>query len=150
MAFLSMTDENLHEAAWIHAASWQESHRPFCSEAFVAQHTPQRQEDYLRNEMAAGKCVWLLKENEKAVGLVSVSGSLIENLYVHPENQNCGYGTKLLRFAMVKCEGTPTLWILSNNDGARRLYERNGFVLTGEKKRLTDSLYELEMRWIGC
>ncbi len=43
------------------------------------------------------------------------------------------------------CEGVPTLWILDNNDGARRLYERNGFVLTGESKRLSDTLSEMEM-----
>ena len=149
MEFLPVTQDNIAEAAQIHAASWQASHRSFCSEAFVAQPTPEHQENYLRNEMAAGKRIWLLKENRKAIGLVSVSQSLIENLYVHPDQQNCGHGTKLLRFAMEKCEGTPALWILSNNDGARRLYERNGFTLTGQKKRLSDTLCELEMQWTG-
>jgi len=147
MAFVPVTQENIAEAARIHSASWQESHRSFCSEAFIAQHTPEHQENYLRNEMASGKRVWLLKENGNAVGLVSVSRNLIENLYVHPAWQNCGYGTKLLRFAIKKCEGTPALWILSNNDGARRLYERNGFALTGEKMQLSDTLCELEMQW---
>ena len=147
--FVCVTEESVTDAARIHAASWQESHRSFCSEEFVAQHTPERQEKYLRGEMAAGKRIWVLEVNGESAGLVSVLGSLIENLYVAPEKQNQGYGTKLLRFAIAQCEGVPTLWILDNNDGARRLYERNGFALTGESKRLTDTLFEIEMMYIS-
>ncbi|MBR5288754.1 MAG: GNAT family N-acetyltransferase [Clostridia bacterium] len=143
--FVAVTDENIEAAARIHAASWQESHRSFCTKEFVAQHTPERQKRYLQEESAAGKQIWLLQENGEYVGLVSVAGGLIENLYVHPVRQRQGYGTMLLRFATAKCKDTPTLWILDNNDGAKRLYERNGFVLTGKQNRLTDTLCEMEM-----
>ena len=125
-----VTRENVDAAAAVHSSSWQESHRAFCTPEFVARHTPRCQKEYLCVEMAAGKAVWMLEADGNAVGLVSVYESLIENLYVLPEKQNQGYGTKLLHFAITKCKDTPTLWILNNNDGARRLYERNGFALT--------------------
>ncbi len=38
--------------------------------------------------------------HEKPVGIVTVRGDLIENLYVLPSEQNKGYGTQLLAFAL--------------------------------------------------
>ncbi|MBR5224065.1 MAG: GNAT family N-acetyltransferase [Clostridia bacterium] len=145
--YLPVTEENIAAAALIHSASWQESYKSFCSPEFVKKHTPLRQEAYLRGEMETGKRIWMLEANGELVGIVSVWESLIENLYVHPARQNCGHGTRLLRFAMEQCVGTPTLWILDNNDGARRLYERNGFALTGRNNQLTDTLSEMEMAY---
>ena len=83
--------------------------------------------------------------DEKPVGIVSICGSLIENLYVLPDEQGRGYGTQLLAFAVEKCTGAPTLWILSTNDGAKRLYERNGFQPTGNIVEHNGGLYELEL-----
>ena len=54
------------------------------------------------------------------------------------------YGTQLLRFAMEQCSDDPTLWILENNDGAERLYRREGFIATGRKKAITKGLDEIE------
>ena len=45
-----VNEENLLSAARIHAESWRDSHRAFCSEAFVKQHTVARQKAYLENE----------------------------------------------------------------------------------------------------
>ena len=58
---------------------------------------------------------------EKPIGIVSVKENLIEDLYVLPDKQNMGYGTKLLQFAVGQCNGKPTLWILENNANAKRL-----------------------------
>lgn len=146
MEIIEVTDDNLSQAGRIHSESWKESHRSFCTAEFVEKHSPDAQTEYLRREMAAGKRLWMLMD-ESPVGLVSVQGSLIENLYILPEQQGKGFGTKLLHFAMEQCEGTPTLWILNNNEGAQRLYERNGFHLSGRRLKLTESLYEMEMEY---
>ena len=105
---------NILQAAAVHSISWQESHRSFCAPEFIAMHTPERQRGYLEEKMRAGSAVYLLVEDEP-VGIVSVWGNLIEDLYVLPEMQNKGYGSELLRFAVGKCVGIPTLWILENN-----------------------------------
>ena len=134
---------NLMQAATVHALSWLESHRSFCTPDFIAQHTPERHAAYLCRKMEQGSRVFLLIDGEP-VGVVSVTGSLIEDLYVLPERQNRGYGTALLRFAEGLCPDTPTLWILENNARARRLYERLGFSQTGRTNRITDKLSEIE------
>jgi len=143
-----VTESTIADAARIHSISWRESHKSFCSREFIELHDEKHQQEYIRGEMARG-CVFFMLKREKYLGIMSVNGSLIENLYVLPEYQNMGTGTELLRFAMDMCDGTPTLWILDNNTGARRLYERHGFALSGRKNAITSTLYELEMVFTG-
>ena len=134
---------NLPEAALIHSASWQASHRSFCSPDFVAMHTPEHQEAYLRKKLEQGAQIYMLTE-DKPIGIVSVKGNLIEDLYILPDVQGRGYGTSLLRYAIQRCEGTPALWILENNKDAERLYRREGFRGTGRRNFIADGLDEIE------
>ena len=54
MMILPVDQSNIGEAAAVHAASWQDSHRAFCSADFVALHTPKRQEQYIFQKMSEG------------------------------------------------------------------------------------------------
>ena len=134
---------NLPQAAAVHSVSWQDSHRSFCSPDFIQLHSPEHQEEYLRRKLGQGSRIWMLTENEP-IGIVSVTGSLIEDLYVLPDYQNRGYGAVLLQFAIRQCEGTPVLWILENNTGAARFYRRAGFRETGRRNNITQGLDEIE------
>ena len=142
-----VTQSNIMEAAIVHSKSWKESHREICSADFIAAHTPERQKDYIETEMAKGARFYLLMD-EKPIGIVSIQGSLISNLYVLPSEQNKGYGTLLLAFAVNHCSGAPSLWILSTNIGAKRFYERNGFQTTGNTIQHSGDIIELELRMI--
>lgn len=133
----------LLQAATIHSISWKESHCAFCTPDFTEMHTPDRQREYLSGKMDGGTKIYMLVE-DRPVGIVSVTDSLIEDLYVLPDMQNRGYGTKLLQYAMEQCRDTPVLWILENNTGAERLYRRMGFRKTGRRNRITDGLDEIE------
>lgn len=112
MRFVEVTELNIADAGRIHSESWKESHRSFCSAEFVEKHTPAAQADYLRREMNTGKSIYMLIDNYP-VGIVSVYGSLIENLYVLPYEQRKGYGSLLLDYAIRHCTGTPSLWIFN-------------------------------------
>ena len=147
MKIILVDKTNILQAALIHSIAWQESHRAFCAPDFIEKHTPERQREYLRSKMSDGTRVFMLVD-EKPVGIVSITGSLIEDLYVLPGMQNRGYGTELLRFAISLCTDVPVLWILENNTGARRLYHRMGFVETGRRHSITDRLDEIEFALI--
>lgn len=133
---------NLSAAAVLHSAAWQAAHRPFCTAEFVAEHTPARQEAYLKEKIARGSRFFLLTENSP-IGIVSITGGLIEDLYILPEAQCKGYGTMLLSYAISQCNDTPTLWILENNAGAERLYRKLGFRPTG-RRNCAGTLAEVE------
>ena len=145
MRIVPVDEENLPEAGAVHAASWRESHCTICSAAFIAQHTAQRQTEYLRKEIESGKQVFMLMD-EKPVGVVSVHGNLIENLYVLPACWGKGYGSALLEYAQRQCCGVPALSVLSSNTQARAFYEKRGYAYTGETRRLAEGLYELDMQ----
>lgn len=144
MPIVDVTERNIADAGFVHSESWKESHRSFCSAEFVGKHSPSAQTDYLRREMNSGGHIFMLIDRYP-VGIVSVHGDLIENLYVLPSEQGKGYGSTLLEFAIDKCRGNPCLWILDNNAGAYRLYTRRGFQETGNRNRLDENLYELEL-----
>ena len=138
---------NLFQAAVIHAIAWKESHRSFCAPDFVEMHTPEREQGYIQNKMKGGSRFYMLME-EEPIGIVSVKDSLIEGLYILPEKQKMGYGTKLLQFAIEQCAAVPTLWILENNTDAKRLYHKMGFQETGRIHAITDGLDEIELSYI--
>ena len=140
---ISVDQANLLQAATIHSISWQDSHRAFCTPDFIDLHSPDRQLEYLNSKMNSGSKIYMLIE-EEPVGIVSVTDSLIEDLYVLPDKQNRGYGSKLLQYAIKQCTDTPTLWILENNTDAERLYRRMGFKKTGRKNAITGELDEIE------
>lgn len=144
MKIIKADEAIIAEAGRIHSESWKESHRSFCSAEFVDKHTPAAQSEYLRREIDAGKQIYMLID-EYPVGIVSVHGDLIENLYVLPSEQRKGYGTRLLQFAIQQCAESPRLWILNINEGAYRLYTKHGFKETGNRKQLNDTLYEIEL-----
>ena len=135
---------NLEAAAAVHAVSWRASHADICTPEFLAAHTTQRQQAYLRSKLQGGSRLFLLTD-PIPVGLVAVTGSRIEDLYVLPDRQGRGYGTLLLQHAVRECAETPTLWILETNHRARRLYERLGFQPTGRVNRTHGLLAELEL-----
>ena len=67
-------------------------------------------------------------------GFVKIEGTYVARLFVEPVLQNGAIGSRLLEYA-VKEHHADHLWALEKNVRAIRFYERNGFALTGEKKR---------------
>ncbi len=143
---VQVTDENIVEAAKIHSISWQASHRSFCEKEFIEKHTAEHQKAYIREKISKGSSFFILY-NPQPIAVVSVLENLIEDLYVLPDYQNKGYGSQLLNYAISIIQKqclTPSLWILENNDAARRLYMRRGFVPSGKENSITGKLKEIE------
>lgn len=141
---VKVDENNIYEAAVIHSQAWIDSHKDFCNPEFIAQHTVEHQEQYLRNEIFSGKDLYMLIK-DIPIGIVSIQGNLIENLYIKPNKQLRGYGTSLLKFEIKKYIGEPTLWILDNNQKAYNLYTKYGFCKTGNVNKLSECIAEIEM-----
>lgn len=144
MEIVKVTEENIHDAGFVHSESWKESHKGFCTAEFVSRHTVSAQVEYIRSEIAKGKDFYMLVDR-CAVAVVSIQNNLIENLYVLPDKQRKGYGTMLLQFVIKECDDIPLLWILSNNQRADSFYKKHGFAESGNKKQLRNDLFEIEM-----
>jgi GNAT superfamily N-acetyltransferase len=90
--------------------------------------------------------VWLAEENGRRLGFLTIRQSrtegwdVLERLYVEPDAQNRGVGTALLDRAKALRPDGLYLWVFQRNEGARRFYERHGFVLV----ELTDRSENME------
>ena len=142
MIIVPVDKTNITQAAYIHREGWKSSHRFLPAES-LAKRTVDRQTAYLQQQIDSGKTVYMLTD-DIPVGIVSVAGSLIENLYILPGRQRRGYGSRLLAFAIDRCVGTPVLTVLCNNT-AIEMYRKAGFKETGKIIPLNPTLWEIEM-----
>jgi GNAT superfamily N-acetyltransferase len=83
--------------------------------------------------------LWVVQE-ERIVGFAGLSGSELTHLYTDPSAQNRGVGRTLLDHVKNLRPERLELWVFQKNEGARRFYERQGFVLV----RLTDGARNME------
>jgi len=83
----------------------------------------------------------------RVVGFAALSATRLEHLYVCPEHQSAGIGTRLLARAKALRPDGLDLWVFQPNEGARRFYERQGFRLVeatdgaGNEERVPDARY---------
>jgi GNAT superfamily N-acetyltransferase len=73
---------------------------------------------------------------QRLIGLYYLSGDVIDVLAVHPNFHHAGYGTVLIQHAarqVLQARGYPVayLFVVAANEGARRLYLRLGFEISG-------------------
>jgi GNAT superfamily N-acetyltransferase len=71
--------------------------------------------------------VWVIEEHGRICGLLVLGGSWIEQLYVHRQRIGQGLGFRLIELAKAK-RPFLQLWTFHSNLGARRFYERHGFL----------------------
>ncbi|MBR5636151.1 MAG: hypothetical protein IKW81_04375 [Pseudobutyrivibrio sp.] len=88
---IRVNENNIMDAANIHSISWKESHRDFCTSEFIESHSPERQLKYISDKMQKGTEFFMFVD-EVPVGVVSVTNSLIEDLYILPEKARKCFG----------------------------------------------------------
>lgn len=65
------------------------------------------------------------------VAFMALAGDWIGHLYVTPGHTGKGIGTAMVTLAKAQRPGGLQLWTFESNAGARRFYERHGFVAVG-------------------
>jgi len=92
--------------------------------------------------------IWVAEEGDGVIGFITLSGDLLDHIYVHPEWQGQGAGMRLLDTAKARRPSRLELWVFQKNEGARRFYDRHGFRLveltdgSGNMEREPDARYE--------
>lgn len=75
--------------------------------------------------------VWVAVVEGEVAALLALDGEWLEQLYVDPNHVGTGIGTRLLDHAKHLRPDGLHLWTFEANLGARRFYERHGFVAIG-------------------
>ncbi|MGE0008201.1 MAG: GNAT family N-acetyltransferase [Parvibaculaceae bacterium] len=104
----------------------------------------------LGEAFAAGQRCFVPEAAGAAVGILALKPFFIDRLFVAPHWQGLGIGSACLDFAKSLYPSGIELHCAQQNTGARRLYERHGFVavahLVFEPLAIGDVIY----RWRGC
>jgi ribosomal protein S18 acetylase RimI-like enzyme len=74
---------------------------------------------------------WVAERDGRAVGVLILENDLLDSLYVAPDAQGQGIGSRLLELAKERRPEGLRLWVFVSNEPARALYERHGFVVIG-------------------
>jgi GNAT superfamily N-acetyltransferase len=83
---------------------------------------------WVREEVFPNRDVWVWANGAELSGLLVLNGTWLDHLYIDPDHLGEGLGTALLEHAQSMSPAGLKLWTFQSNLGARRFYERHGFV----------------------
>jgi GNAT superfamily N-acetyltransferase len=92
--------------------------------------------------------LWVAEDDGALAGILVLDGEFVDQLYVEPALTGRGIGSALLAVAKRERPQGPQLWAFQTNAGARRFYERHGFVAVRQtdgrdnEERAPDVLYQ--------
>jgi len=132
------TAADAEDLADVHVTTWQRAYRDVFPPEFLAGLDRHRRIQWWRRMIDDGGEVHVVGD-QRVVGFCSAGRSEdagwgeIFSIYVHPDHWRSGYGGELLVAGEEKLRAAgfdrALLWVLEGNDGARRFYERHGWVV---------------------
>jgi GNAT superfamily N-acetyltransferase len=124
-ALRRLTRDEMDQVAVVHRIAFDER-LPW----LAGLHTPAQDRIFFRDRVFAACEVWGAIDDE-LVGFIAFRPEWIDQLYVLPHRQGQGIGRALLGIAM-EASASLQLWTFQQNSGARRFYEKRGFVAVEE------------------
>jgi ribosomal protein S18 acetylase RimI-like enzyme len=85
-------------------------------------------------------------EDGKLVGFIAFREGWVDHLYILPSSQRRGIGAALLKTAQQRIQEL-SLWTFQRNAAARRFYEANGFIVSGETDGAHNEEKEPDVRY---
>ena len=115
-------------------------------------HTPDEDRLFLRDAVLPHQEVWIAEVDGRPVGFAALGSrdghDYLQHIYVAPEFQGAGLGSKLIDRAKTRRPAGFRLWVFQRNDCACRFYERHGLRVveltegSDNEEREPDALYE--------
>ena len=127
-------------AVWLEASLQAHS---FIPERFWLDHAKDMRELYL----PASDVILVYEEGGAIGGFMAMVGDYVAALFVAPEFQRRGIGSRLLRIAE-RISPSLCLNVYEKNAGAIAFYEKNGFRITGTRVEKESGETECEMEKI--
>ena len=100
--------------------------REACLRFTLDLHTAEEDADFFERKILPENEVWVAEAGGAVAGFIAFKRGLVSHLYVAPEHQGRGIGTRLLDVAKSKND-LLRLWVFQVNVSAIRFYEGRGF-----------------------
>jgi ribosomal protein S18 acetylase RimI-like enzyme len=147
MYIVEMNEKNIADAAECYYNSWLSSHSNYFSEDQLSLYNIERFINILRKDNTTDRITFIAYDKNSVNGLVTIDKIRCEiaHLYIAPEKQKTGLGTKLLEFGIKQMTSINRVYItvLSCNEAGLAFFEKYGFEFTGEQRTLKNGMLEL-------
>lgn len=100
----------------------------------------------MARRLAAAESLEVLEVEGRAIGFAALDGDHLEALYIDPEVQSYGHGSRLMAHAMAR-HARLTLCVYSRNVRAVSFYHRLGFRAVAQRREPEAGEEETLMRW---
>ncbi len=148
MYIVEMNDKNITEAAECYVSSWKSAHTGHFTEEYMNNFTVEKTTSILRKDEAADRITYIAYDKNNVVGFVTIDKDRFEmtHLYVRPDKQRQGIGTKLMEFAVKQMTSISRVYanVLSVNEPGLAFFEKYAFEFTGEQRTLKNGVLELK------
>ena len=147
---------DLEAIASVHAKSWQDAYRNLLPGDYLRDRVSHDLADHWKGVEIGSDDVVLVAEKGEIIGFIAVwcrPDPFIDNLHVLPTWRSKGIGRKLMAAAggdlIRKGHSTAYLWVLRDNQGALKLYERLGGVAKehADKEVFGHSVQSVKVVW---
>lgn len=142
MNMIEATCDDAEIVGVVHSLAWKQAYEAtFPTEYIVADTPVKRKQEFLESFCKESCKYYLVYENGCCAGMVKVildnSMCEISSIYFLQEFRNKGLGTETIkRLKEIYMDYRMVLWTLEINTVARRFYEKNGFDLTANTRRI--------------
>jgi GNAT superfamily N-acetyltransferase len=147
-----MTQVTLRRAATADSRAaadvWWRSRRAAMPAVPAPVHSDDEVRHHFETVLVPTRETWLAEADGVIVAVLVLHGTEVDQLYVDPDWQRGGIGSKLLRLAQDRRPDGLALWTFQSNLEARRFYERHGFVAVGWTDGLTNEERAPDVRYL--
>lgn len=148
MYIVEMNEKNILDAAECYYNSWLSSHSESFPEDALSLYNVDRILNILKKDNTSERITFLAYDKNTVNGLVTIDKdrSEIAHLFIAPEKQRQGLGTKLLEFGIKQMTSISRVYttVLSCNAVGLEFFEKYGFEFTGEQRTLKNGMLELK------
>lgn len=159
MEILKITKDMASSISHIYALSWKTAYKNIVPQKYLDDLSLEQWVPFLQDSPFTG---FVVKDKGEFVATSSIAAARddkmkgwgeIISIYVLPQHFGKGYGKKLFAFVRNQLHfrgfNEIYLWVLEDNQQARKFYERNGFAPNGERLPIDIGGKELvEVRYV--
>ena len=111
-------------------------------------HTDDEAREWFAYVIASEREVWIIPDDDRPAALLVLDDRWIDQLYVDPKWTGQGLGSVLVSVAKERSPEALDLWTFQSNLGARRFYERHGFLaIASTEGDNEEGAPDLHYRW---
>lgn len=112
------------------------------------QHSFANHVEFLTKSLINDNSIFLaVDDTDQVAGFIATDGEFVNQLYIHPDYQRQGIGSRLLALAKDRSSGKLSLYTFEINPGAQRFYEKHGFRIIGRGSDNEEQLPDILYRW---